>query len=175
VGCYTRAIPSAEQYLQTVVQRVHELSAGHASLVALLDYWSVWLGGPYAKALGQAHVDAASVADDVGAAINAVAAETGSAWSTHVWHSKALTTAMTQAPTWRLDVVAVALHEDDEVVGVADDPLDRLSFRAAMSSASAGSAHGLALQRLLAEHPYDLTAAPFWRFKARSRQQQGSL
>jgi hypothetical protein len=42
-----------------------------------------------------------------------------------------------------LDVVAGAVHEDDEVVGIADDPLVRQA-PSASSGASAGSAHGAA-------------------------------
>ena len=78
---YTAAISEVERNLRTIVQRVHELAAGHLSLVVLLDYWSVWLGGQYAQAQGQMNVDAAAtVTDDVNTAIKTVAAETGSAY-----------------------------------------------------------------------------------------------
>jgi lysophospholipase L1-like esterase len=81
VQCYTAAISEVEQNLRTSVRRVHELTAGHLSLVVPLDYWSVWLGGQYAQAQGQMNVDAAAtVTDDVNTAIKTVAAETGSAY-----------------------------------------------------------------------------------------------
>lgn len=81
VECYIATIPEVEQNLRTIVRRVHELTAGHPSLVVLLDYWSVWLGGQYAQAKGQAYVDAAAtVTEDVNTVIKTVAAETGSAY-----------------------------------------------------------------------------------------------
>ena len=78
--CYTAAISGVEQNLRTIMQRVHELTAGHLSLVVLPDYWSVWLGGQHAQAQGQMNVDAATVTDDVNTAIKTVAAEAGSAY-----------------------------------------------------------------------------------------------
>ncbi len=81
VGCYATEIPRVEQNLRTIVQRIGELTAGHPVLITLLDYWSVWLGGQYARAQGQAYVDAAAaVTDDVDTAIKTVATETGSAY-----------------------------------------------------------------------------------------------
>jgi lysophospholipase L1-like esterase len=60
---------------------VHELADGHKLVVVLLDYWSVWLGGQYAAAQGDAYVDAAAaVTDDVNTAIRSTAAKTGSAY-----------------------------------------------------------------------------------------------
>ena len=56
--------------------RVHELTSGHKVLVVLLDYWSVWLGGQYAAAQGDAYVDAAAqVTDDVNTAIKSTAGQ----------------------------------------------------------------------------------------------------
>lgn len=81
VACYAPAIPPMEQNLRAIVRRIDELTAGHALLLVLLDYWSVWLGGKYAKAQGEAYVTAAeSVTDDVDAVIKKVAAQTGSAY-----------------------------------------------------------------------------------------------
>ena len=61
--------------------RVHELTAGHPVDVVLLDYWSVWLGGSYAAAKGQAYVDAAAaVTHEVDTAIASTAADTGSGY-----------------------------------------------------------------------------------------------
>jgi lysophospholipase L1-like esterase len=80
-ACYTAALPAVEQNLRTIVQRIHDLTAGRPTLVTLLDYWSVWLGGQYAQAQGQAYVDAAAtVTEDVNTAIKTVAVETGSAY-----------------------------------------------------------------------------------------------
>jgi acyl-CoA thioesterase I len=54
LDCYTPEIPQMEKNLTTIVARVRELTAGHRVLVALLDYWSVWLGGAYAVEQGEA-------------------------------------------------------------------------------------------------------------------------
>jgi lysophospholipase L1-like esterase len=79
--CYAPMIPEVENNLRTIVQRVHQLTAGHSSLVVLLDYWNVWLGGRYAQAKGQAYVAAAAaVTNDVSNAIKTVAEQTGSAY-----------------------------------------------------------------------------------------------
>ena len=49
--------------------------------MVLLDYWSVWLGGEYATAQGQAYVDAATaVTTSVNDTIHAVARATGSSY-----------------------------------------------------------------------------------------------
>ena len=49
--------------------------------MVLLDYWSVWLGGTYAAAKGDAYVDAAAaVTGEVNAAVKSTAAKTGSAY-----------------------------------------------------------------------------------------------
>lgn len=79
VDCYSPKIPAIETNLHAIVARVHELTATHKVLVVLLDYWSVWLGGQYAAAKGDAYVDAAATAD-VNTAIKATAAKTGSAY-----------------------------------------------------------------------------------------------
>ena len=81
VDCYTPEIPAIQTNLDAIVARVHELTSGHKVLVVLLDYWSVWLGGRYAAAKGEAYVDAAAtVTDDVNAAIKSTAAKTDSAY-----------------------------------------------------------------------------------------------
>ena len=98
--CYTAAISGVEQNLRTIMQLVHELTAGHLSLVVLPDYWSVWLGGQHAQAQGQMYVDAATVTDDVNTAIKTVAAETGSAYVDLRAASRARTTATTRPTTW---------------------------------------------------------------------------
>jgi lysophospholipase L1-like esterase len=81
VSCYTTKIPTIGKNLDAIVRRVHELRAGQKTLVVLLDYWSVWLGGQYAAAKGQAYVNAAEeVTDQVNGAIKSTAGNTGSAY-----------------------------------------------------------------------------------------------
>ena len=81
VDCYAPKVPAIQANLDAIVASVHELTSGHKVLVVLLDYWSVWLGGQYAAAKGDAYVDAAAtVTDDVNTAIKATAAKTGSAY-----------------------------------------------------------------------------------------------
>jgi lysophospholipase L1-like esterase len=81
VDCYAPKVPTIEQNLSSIVSRVHELTSGHKVLVVLLDYWSVWLGGKYAAAHGDAYVDAAkTMTEEVDAAIKSSAAGTGSTY-----------------------------------------------------------------------------------------------
>jgi lysophospholipase L1-like esterase len=81
IDCYTPRIPTLEKNLDTIVSRVHDLSAGHKALIVLLDYWSVWLGGKYAAAKGEAYVNAAAeMTDRVNTVIKSTANKTGSAY-----------------------------------------------------------------------------------------------
>jgi lysophospholipase L1-like esterase len=81
VGCYTSRIPAIEQNLTQIVRRVHELASRRHLLVVLLDYWSVWLGGKYAKAKGSDYVATAEeLTDKVNAVIKSTAAKSGSAY-----------------------------------------------------------------------------------------------
>lgn len=81
VSCYEKTVPTVERNLKDIVARVDALSQTDGVLVVLLDYWSVWLGGAYAEAQGQAYVDAATaVTDQVNAVIRQTAAATGSAY-----------------------------------------------------------------------------------------------
>jgi lysophospholipase L1-like esterase len=81
VDCYAPRIPTIEENLAEIVSRVRQLTAGHKVLVVLLDYWSVWLGGQYAAAKGDAYVAAAEeVTDQVDAVIKSTAAKSGSAY-----------------------------------------------------------------------------------------------
>ena len=57
VGATPLRFPQIRTNLDAIVGRVHELTAGHKVLVVLLDYWSVWLGGQYAAAQGDAYVE----------------------------------------------------------------------------------------------------------------------
>ena len=79
VDCYAAEIPTIRKNLDEIVARVHALTSGHEALVVLLDYWSVWLGGKYAAAKGEAYVAAAEqVTDDVNAVIESTAARSRS-------------------------------------------------------------------------------------------------
>jgi acyl-CoA thioesterase I len=81
VECYAPRIPTIGKNLDAIVKGVHDLSSGHKVLVVLLDYWSVWLGGQYAAAKGEAYVTAAEqMTDEVNAEIKSTAANTGSAY-----------------------------------------------------------------------------------------------
>jgi lysophospholipase L1-like esterase len=81
VECYAPRIPPMEQNLESIVARIHHLTAGRKTLVVLLDYWSAWLGGEYAAAKGPAYVSTAEqVTDEVNAAIKSTAARSGSAY-----------------------------------------------------------------------------------------------
>jgi lysophospholipase L1-like esterase len=81
VDCYTPKVPTIENNLDAIVRRVHELTSGHKVLVVLLDYWSVWLGGQYAAAKGDAYVNAAAeMTDQVDTVIKSTATKTKSAY-----------------------------------------------------------------------------------------------
>jgi lysophospholipase L1-like esterase len=81
VDCYAPRIPQIERNLSSIVRRVDALTAGHRTLVVFLDYWSVWLGGQYAAAKGEAYVNAAeAVTDEVNTAIEATASRSHSAY-----------------------------------------------------------------------------------------------
>ena len=81
VDCYSPKIAPMEKNLASIVARVHDLTSGHKVLVVLLDYWSVWLGGQYAAAKGEAYVNAAeAVTDQVNQVIKSTATSTGSAY-----------------------------------------------------------------------------------------------
>jgi acyl-CoA thioesterase I len=81
VDCYAPFLAPMQKNLAAIVSRVHELSSGHKVLVVLLDYWSIWLGGTYARDKGEAYVSAArEMTDRVDAAIKATATESGSAF-----------------------------------------------------------------------------------------------
>ena len=81
VDCYAPKVPGIETNLAAIVSRVHHLTSGHRVLVVLLDYWSVWLGGKYAAAHGEAYVASAEeMTDRVDAVIKSTAAKSGSAY-----------------------------------------------------------------------------------------------
>jgi lysophospholipase L1-like esterase len=81
LSCYTDEVPQVEKNLTTIVARVRELAGGAPVLVVLLDYWSVWLGGSYAAAEGDAYVKTAEqLTDEINTAIKSVATSSGSAY-----------------------------------------------------------------------------------------------
>jgi lysophospholipase L1-like esterase len=81
IECYTPLVAPMQKNLAAIVDRVHELTAGHKALVVLLDYWSIWLGGTYARDKGDAYVNAArEMTDQVDTAIKTTAHQSGSAY-----------------------------------------------------------------------------------------------
>ena len=80
-ACYAPRVPTVEKNLAAIVGRVHKLTSRHHALIVLLDYWSVWLGGKYAAAKGNAYVAAAEqMTDEVNTVIKSTAVATGSAY-----------------------------------------------------------------------------------------------
>jgi acyl-CoA thioesterase I len=80
-GCYAQRMPALEKNLAAIVGRVHRLTSRRHALIVLLDYWSVWLGGKYAAAQGNAYVAAAEeMTDQVNTVIKSTAAATGSSY-----------------------------------------------------------------------------------------------
>ena len=80
VDCYAPGIATVEKNLGAIVARARDLTSGHKSLIVLLDYWSVWLGGKYAAANGEAYVDAAAtVTQEVDTVIKSTASSSGAA------------------------------------------------------------------------------------------------
>jgi lysophospholipase L1-like esterase len=81
VDCYAPKVPTVKKNLLEIVDKANALLSGRKHLVVLLDYWSVWLGGKYAKAKGEAYVAAAEeMTDRIDAAIKSTASETKSAY-----------------------------------------------------------------------------------------------
>lgn len=81
VDCYAPLVPPVQKNVAAIVARVHDLTSGHKVLVVLLDYWSIWLGGTYARNKGDAYVSAArQMTDQVDSAIETTATQTGSAY-----------------------------------------------------------------------------------------------
>jgi acyl-CoA thioesterase-1 len=81
VDCYAPLLPPAQKNLAAIISRVDDLTARHKVLVVLLDYWSIWLGGTYARDKGDAYVNAArEMTSQVDAAIQTTATQDGSAY-----------------------------------------------------------------------------------------------
>lgn len=67
--------------LAAIVRRIRGLTSGHRTDIVLLDYWSIWLGGQYAAAHGDAYVAAATtMTEKVDSIIKSTATKTGSAY-----------------------------------------------------------------------------------------------
>jgi lysophospholipase L1-like esterase len=81
VDCYAPLVSPMKMNLAAIVSRIHELTSGHKVLVVLLDYWSIWLGGTYAREHGHAYVSAArKMTAQVDAAVKMTATESGLAF-----------------------------------------------------------------------------------------------
>ena len=62
-GCYATELPAIETNLDAIVAASASSRPATRRSSCLLDYWSVWLGGQYAAAQGEAYVDAAAAGD----------------------------------------------------------------------------------------------------------------
>jgi lysophospholipase L1-like esterase len=81
VSCYAPLVSPMQRNLASIVSRVHDLTSGHKVLVVLLDYWSIWLGGAYARQKGHDYVVAArQMTAQVDDSIKTTANQTGSAY-----------------------------------------------------------------------------------------------
>ncbi len=81
VDCYAPLVSPVQKNLAAIVSRIHELTSGHNVLVVLLDYWSIWLGGTYAREHGHAYVSAArKMTAQVDAVVKTTATQEGSAY-----------------------------------------------------------------------------------------------
>ena len=81
VECYAPLVSHVQKNLAAIVSRIDELTSGRKVLVVLLDYWSIWLGGTYARDRGHAYVSAARMMTaQVDTAIKTTATQSGSAY-----------------------------------------------------------------------------------------------
>jgi lysophospholipase L1-like esterase len=81
VDCYAPLVAPMQKNLTAIVTRVHDLTSGHKVVVVLLDYWSIWLGGTYARKQGHPYVSAArQITAKVDSAIKTTATQSGSAY-----------------------------------------------------------------------------------------------
>ena len=70
-----------QKNLAAIVSRVHDLTSGHKVLVVLLDYWSSWLAGSYARKQGHDYVSVSrQMTAQVDNAIKTTASQSGSAY-----------------------------------------------------------------------------------------------
>ncbi len=81
IACYAPLVSPMRKNLASIVSRVRDLASGHKVIVVLLDYWSIWLGGTYARNKGHPYVSAARhMTAQVDAAIKSTADQTGSSY-----------------------------------------------------------------------------------------------
>lgn len=81
VACYTPRLPALERNLRAILARTRALTSGRRDVIALIDYWNVWLGGRYAAARGPAYVAAAEeITDRVNRIVEATAASGGASY-----------------------------------------------------------------------------------------------
>jgi lysophospholipase L1-like esterase len=81
VSCYAPLVAPMQKNVAAIVSRVHDLTSGHKVLVVLLDYWSIWLGGTYARNQGHDYVSAArQMTAQVDDAIKTTASQSNSAY-----------------------------------------------------------------------------------------------
>jgi len=81
VECYEPLVSPMQKNLAAIVSRIDELTSGRKVLVVLLDYWSIWLGGTYAREHGHAYVSAArNLTALVDTAVKTTATQSGSAY-----------------------------------------------------------------------------------------------
>jgi acyl-CoA thioesterase I len=81
VACYAPLVSPMQKNLSAIVSRIRDLTSGHKVVVVLLDYWSIWLGGTYAREKGHAYVSASrEMTDRVDTAIKAIATRSGSGY-----------------------------------------------------------------------------------------------
>jgi acyl-CoA thioesterase I len=78
VACYAPLVSPMQKNLSAIVSRIRDLTSGHKVVVVLLDYWSIWLGGTYARNKGHVYVSAArQMTAQVDAAIRTTADQNG--------------------------------------------------------------------------------------------------
>ena len=81
VDCYAPLVAPMQKNLAAIVGRVHDLTSGHKVLVVLLDYWSIWLAGSYARKQGHDYVSVSrQMTAQVDDAIKTTASQSGSAY-----------------------------------------------------------------------------------------------
>jgi lysophospholipase L1-like esterase len=79
--CYGPLVAPMQKNLAAIVSRVHDLTSGHKVLVVLLDYWSSWLAGSYARKQGHDYVSVSrQMTAQVDNAIKTTASQSGSAY-----------------------------------------------------------------------------------------------
>jgi lysophospholipase L1-like esterase len=79
VACYEAKLPDIGGHINAIISRVRSLTGSERAPVVLLDYWSVWLGGQYARAQGAEYEAAATaLTHSFNDMIQSIAKQTGS-------------------------------------------------------------------------------------------------